>query len=419
MGSIRRNRKLAAVIVPMTIMLAGCSSAFDKSTGPETATGPATAFGTWTPGPGECSAAIHDAYSVVGPDRQLYPTWHPPVDPATGCSFGHEHGRDPRGSDLYQEVGDIAFGYANEALDIYDPGTPRHEDHVGHKVEWENDIEMRLNGDAASAGLRITCDVLTKLHQGTHSKDAFTNNLHELVYHIRCIDGTEMHLTMMAAIGTPGEFVRSCDHNAHVQVGTATPAGSPSGGGKRILPDRGCIEEFFLVPAGQSSNSGTALRESWQISQSIRTEGGRTIASINPYYQVLHPSRFYDPALPNGVGRPIDACYEVESNGDYAQTSLCDNSTADGTLLGVTFDDPRSEFDGVQRFVDINSNRITNADGPDVWYSDPFGKNARTEPFPGSIRQVIATIDNDIVLESGPAIGRNRDYGGPTVHAPN
>jgi len=406
-------------VLSLAALLTGCSSAFDKSTGPDAATGPATSFGIWTPGPGECSSAVHDGYSVVGPDRQLYPTWHPPVDPATGCSFGHEHGRDPRGSALYQDVGDIPFGYANEALDIYDPGSPRHEDHVGHKIEWENAMEMQVNGEAASAGLRILCDVLTKLHQGTHSKDAFTNNLHELVYHIRCNDGTEMHLTFMAAIGTPGEFVPSCDHDAHVQVGPATPTTSPSGGGKRILPDRGCIEQHFLVPAGQSSNVNTALRESWQISQSIRAEGGHSIASINPYFQVLHPSRFYDASLPNGVGRPIDACYEVEPNGDYAQTSLCDNSTAGGTLLGVTFDDPQSEFDGVRRFVDVNSNRIDNADGPEVWYSDPFGKNARPDPFPGSIRQFIAKLNNEVVLGSGPAIGRERNYGSPTVHAPN
>jgi len=28
-----------------------------------------------------------------------------------------------------------SHGYANQALDTYDPLTPRHEDHVGHKVE--------------------------------------------------------------------------------------------------------------------------------------------------------------------------------------------------------------------------------------------------------------------------------------------
>src|SRR5205807_1369689 len=84
-------------------------------------------------------AEVHNSYSVVGPDRKLYPTWHPPVDPVTGCSFGHDHGRDPRGSALYAEVGPIPFGYANEQLDVYDPANPRHEDHFGHKIEWEND----------------------------------------------------------------------------------------------------------------------------------------------------------------------------------------------------------------------------------------------------------------------------------------
>ena len=55
------------------------------------------------------------------------------------------------------------------------------------------------------------------------------------------------------------------------------------------------------------------------------------------------------------------------------------------------------------------------------WFTDPFGKNGRTDSFPGSIRQFIARIDNtrgglDV---SGPTLGRNRDYGGPRVHAPN
>ncbi|HXL34302.1 MAG TPA: hypothetical protein VN953_05235 [Gemmatimonadales bacterium] len=87
----------------------------------------------------------------------------------------------------------------------------------------------------------------------------------------------------------------------------------------------------------------------------------------------------------------------------------------------MTFDDPRSVFDGVERVVDINENVIDNAQGPAFWFTDPFGKNGRTEAFPGSIRQFIAAIDNtrsglDV---SGPTLGRNRDYGGPRVHAPN
>lgn len=387
---------------------------------PPVATGPARAFGIWAPGPGDdCTAEQHNQYSVVGADGKLYPTWHPPVDPQAGCSYGHEHGRDPRGSDLYRRVGDIPFGLANEALDTWDPTGPRHEDHVGHKIEWANDVAMRFGSDAANAIFEVRCDVLAKLHQGSHSKDAFTNNLHELVYHIDCTDGTEMHVTMLAAIGTPGQFERTCD-GATVVVGPATPANSPDGGGRRRIPDRFCVEQEILRPAGQTSNFGV-LHESWETSNRIAREDGRTIASFNPYFQVLRPSRYHDPAQASIVSRPIDLCYEVQPSGERAQGGECADATADGTILGVTFDDPRSPFDGVRRQVDINDNVIRNADGPTIWYSDPFGRHGRTEPFPGSVRQIIARMDNDrgdLQLE-GPTLGRDRDYGGPRVHAPN
>lgn len=408
------------LLVVLCVILLACE---DGPAAPDygPAIGNAVAYGIWTPGPNDdCTAAQHDAYSVVGPDRKRYPTWHPPIDPATGCSFGHDHGRDPRGSALYREVGDIPFAYANEQQVIYDPTMIRHEDHFGHKVEWQNDMRMHFGSGAADAIFDVRCDVLAKLHQGTHSKDAFTNNLHELVYHIRCTDGTEMHITMLSAIGTPGQFERSCDR-VTVVVGPATPATSPVGGGVRIIPDRYCVDRDILVPAGQTSNFG-ALHESWETSNSIRREDGHTLAFFNPYFQVSRPSRFHDPALANLTGRPIDVCYEVTPAGDQVRgTNSCSTSTANGTILGLTFDDPRSVFDGVRRSVDINSNFISNESGPEVWYTDPLGRHGRTQPFPGSIRQKIARINNDRGgLElAGPGIGGERDYGSPRVHAPN
>jgi len=119
------------------------------------------------------------------------------------------------------------------------------------------------------------------------------------------------------------------------------------------------------------------------------------------------------------MGRPIDACYEQEQNGDRANGGLCSETTANGTLL-VAFDDPRSPFDGIRRKVDINGNRINNLDGPHVWYTDPFGKHGRTAPFPGSVRQWLARINNARGFHlSGPTIGADRDYGGAGTHAPN
>lgn len=413
-------RSFAVCVPALTLVaLARCSDG-PSSVSPGQATGPSRAFGIWQPGAFDtCPVEVHDQYAMVGPDGKLYPTWHPPVDPATGCSFGHEHGRDPTGSDLFGEVGPLPFGFANEQLDIYDPTGPRHEDHVGHKIEWANDVEMKFPGDAASSLLELTCDVLIKMHQGSHSKDAFTNNLHELAYHIRCSDGTRMHVTLLTVIGTPGRFTRSCDRNVEVIVGTPVPANSPEGGGRRVIPDRTCVEQALLVPDGQSSNFG-ALRESWEISVSVRRAGGGSLAHFNPYFQVLQPSRFYDPSMPDLVGRPMDVCYEVEDNGDRVHGGPCEEVTAGGSILGITFDDPRSPFDGAHRVVDINDNTITNPEGPQVWYTDPFGRNARTEPFPGSIRQFIAAIDNRRGIDvSGPTVARDRDYGTQGVHAPN
>ena len=49
----------------------------------------------------------------------------------------------------------------------------------------------------------------------------------------------------------------------------------------------------------------------------------------------------------------------------------------------MTFDDPRSEFNGADHFVDINANNISNSDGPEVWYTDAYGRNGRTDAVPG------------------------------------
>jgi hypothetical protein len=81
--------------------------------------------------------------------------------------------------------------------------------------------------------------------------------------------------------------------------------------------------------------------------------------------------------------------------------------------------DPRSPFNGVSRFVDINSNAVDNADGPEVWYTDPFGRHGRATPFLGSIRQRVSRTNNGGVGIHGPRLGEGRNYGGPGVHAPN
>ena len=371
--------------------------------------GDAVAFGIWSPsGTDTCSAVVHNQYLAVGPDGLRYPTWHPPVDPS-GCTFGHEHGRDPVGSELYDEVGPIPFGLANQHLQAGGFGAPRNEDHVGHKVEWENDIPMSVGGGGGNV-VSIECDVLVKMHQGTHSADAFTNNLHEVAYHIRCSDGTGFSATLLTPIGTPGEMVVGCDRDVHIMVGTANPSISPDGGGQRAIPEAACLQEQVVNPSDGRPRFDNALHESWEISVSLRTEGGHTLASFNPYFQVRDPSRFFDTSLP-GLGRPIDLCYLPQVRG----RDRCENLGTDS----VGWNDPRSPFKGVRRFVDVNGNRVSNADGPNIWYTDALGRDGRTEPFPGSIRQWVARRDNGGIDLHGPTIGRDRSYDALGVRAPN
>ena len=403
-----RNAALAA----MMLLAVSCDTEDPVFPDVSTAVGDAVAFSVWAPGPGDtCTTEIHDSYATVGPDGLRYPTWHPPVDPATGCTFGHEHGRDPAGSHLHGEVGPIPFGYANQHLEEGGFGAPRNEDHVGHKVDWENDIAMNVDG-GGSAALSITCDVLVKLHQGTHSPDAFTSNMHEVVYHIRCTDQTGFSMTVLSPIGAAGELVAACDRDRHIPAGTASPPISPDGGGKRAIPDAACVQERILNPSDGRPRFDSGLRESWEMSVSVRSANGRSLASINPYFQVMDPSRFFDGAQSGNLGRPIDLCYLAGVQGE----DRCEGVSSTDT---ISWDDPRSPFKGVRRFVDINANRVRNADGPSVWYTDAMGRNGRTEPFPGSIRQWIATHDNTHYDLHGPTIGRNRSYDAPGVHAPN
>jgi len=78
----------ASPFLALIVLAAACGdSVFQIGTGPPI--GNAASYGVWTPGPGDdCTAEIHNGYSVVGPDRKLYPTWHPPVDPVTGARSG-------------------------------------------------------------------------------------------------------------------------------------------------------------------------------------------------------------------------------------------------------------------------------------------------------------------------------------------
>jgi hypothetical protein len=381
---------------------------------------PSIAFAqrNWQPAAQDtCPRSLHEKYSVIGPDGKRYPTWHPAtaIDAATGrrCTFGHEHGRDPRGSDIYDWVAEhfaapgkerfagIPFGQATEALEEYPGAVKRQEDHVGYKIEYANDVQLT---DAQGA-LGVTCDYLVRVHQGSHSPDALSNNVHELLYAARCTDGTELISNVVARFGAPGAFTRSCDPAATIAT---TDNGYPAAPGARLIPDRACMESAFLVPAGRTTTNW-ATYELWNATTTLSTTS-RTLASYSTGFGVFNPSRYANGAA---IRRTIDLCGEVEANGDRANTPWCDSGV-------VAFDDARSAFDGTSRDTYLGGTTVENAGGSKLWWTDPYGGHAQTTPFPGGICQLVSTVATpDRAEVQTQVFGRNRSYHAPGVHAPN
>jgi len=380
----------------------------------------------WVPAAADtCPAAVHDRYSVIGPDGRRYPTWHPPttVDPATGqtCTFGHEHGDDPSTSDLYRWVAShlaasgkedfagLPFGQSTEALDAFaaaHPGTvKRSEDHVGYKVSVANDVAL-LGADGAALG--TTCDYLTSVHQGSHSPDALSNNAHELVYAVRCSDGTELISTTVSRFGEPGVYERGCEPETRI---TTIDNGYPAGVGGRLIPDRECVERNVLVPPGRTT-SVWALYEKWTSVNALELPGGAPLARYETSFGVFNPSRYAGPNTT--TGRTLPLCWETAADGHKANGVDCAQA-----IPGTTFDDARSPFDGTRRDVYLAGTSVENRGGTTRWWTDPYGRNASPTPFPGGVCQLVTAGTPGQGNARVQVFGRNRSYDADGVHAPN
>lgn len=395
-----------------------------------------------------CPVTLHDRFAVIGPDGLKYPTWHPPIvnDPASGepCTFGHEHGRDPGGSDLFDWVSDhfaregreqyagIPFGLATQALEAWGPvaGTPlRREDNPGYKVEYRNNVRLYAQN---GADLATTCDFLVRYHQGSHSADATMNNVHETLYAFRCDDGTELISNAFTRYGNAGEYDRACEPNTVV---TTTDNGYPDGVGRRLIPDRACMNTHFLVQPGRTT-SAFALWEQW-IAENVLHKGsdpesGEVLARFDTRFDIFDPSRFADPdptvtpvpGYATRIGRPIDLCWDTGPTGGRVDRSFtpCTRATDNWTRPSgerLAYDDPGSPFSGSRREIRLRGVKLSNEGGPTRWFTDPYGGNASTVSFPGSICQLIGSTDNS----DGPDIQEKTyvgpDFAGQSVHAPN
>jgi hypothetical protein len=428
------------------------------------ATGNSAAFGIWNPTSIDtCTKADHDSFYVVGPDRLRYPTWHPPVfkrADGTTCAFGHEHGQDPRtaaewvitqrhyapvnanGSLDLSHAG-IPFGYVNQQMDNWEAGTGntamtmRHEDHVGHKVAIANNFQIGMDKGPGTAQFfypGVTCNYIIEYHQGTHSKDAFENNLHQILYNADCSDGHGVHLDVMGKFGKVGQLTRICDgagdRSTIIITGTDYASSSFPGtaaDGARLITDRNCVVNYFLVPSGSFSSNPY---EAWPVNLSItQANGNAVVDGLNLLFDVEDSIRYYWPAhasdgvTVDNLGHMQDLCYE-NLNGRTFRGGLCDNSTNFGKIQGIAWNDPRAGFRDLNRGVYFKPSVTHNAGGSTVWYTDPFGGNAQTTRFPGSIKQLVTADSTNYAakagaFESANVINMLHGDGGRTVHAPN
>lgn len=141
----------------------------------------------------ECPAWVHDRVTTTGPDGRTYLTWHPPVDPEFGCTFGHEHGDDPRTSRADSSL--PAFGYIGQLAGDNEP-------HVGFKVFVQN------AGTVNDEGRTILHDSRMVFHMGTAGPKRFTAQFHSLEFDFIARDGSghEVHVMGMADTGGVGSI---------------------------------------------------------------------------------------------------------------------------------------------------------------------------------------------------------------------
>lgn len=347
---------------------------------------------------GECSEAVHNRYWVQDAKGVSHPTWHPPVDPESGCRFAHEHGDDPRLSPNYAFAEGVPFGATHGG-----DGLMRHEDHVGHKVVVESDWGLvagnpqngRQPDSDAIAQTGIRCDWLSKLHQGSWSRDALANNAHEYFLNLRCTDGVQLRLKQLVTFGPP-ELVTNICKSPVVSQGQA-------------LSNPGNTSEAF--PSGVTATAGTPvvrpldgkrefacinnliwkdhLEELWKSDGVIELPGGGFI-NFSPYYVVFNPARYLDHewslrGAVDGYVSSVDLCFDDNAAFRGQAMGFCSEVPAElGELVSpARQEDIRNPMNGTRRVIHPKNIVVYSANEAGsgsliTFCTDNLGRNART-----------------------------------------
>lgn len=90
-------------------------------------------------------------------------------------------------------------------------------------------------------------------------------------------------------------------------------------GGRRLIPDTGCVNQDVLVPGNQQSNIWS-LYEVWESANRIQKADGTQLASFDPWFGVRNPSRVYSPGVVGEIMALVDTLVMVDpSDGGTAK----------------------------------------------------------------------------------------------------
>lgn len=311
-----------------------------------------------------CPDWVHDRYTVVGPDGNTYATWHPPVDPEIGCTFGHEHGADPRTSKANSDL--PAFGYAAAQMGMSEP-------HVGFKVFVLNAgdvVESNVDNKSADQNVRIV------FHMGTSGPKRFTEPMHSMQLDV--VDQNDSrfaHVHGMADTGSVDQAGSTCD--------------TPRRGGK----------DFSTV----------TCNDAYEIWNGVR-------------FQIIDPSDPYQGIDQTRFGaQPSVAVFDPVTSRDPLDSSrLLFTQALRGDLLSRPDIDPQSPqatYKGCEREMYAGPLFWHNAGQRTVYFTDALGRVS-----PDGQQDALHTIQQVVSADTGSSSTiwkKRQDFCVDSIHSPN
>lgn len=314
-------------------------------------------MGRWAPNPlwDTCTKEQHDAYTVVGPDGKVYPTWHPATG-QNGCTFGHEHGSDPKLSKADSSM--PAFGYVAEQIGVV-------EAHAGYKVFYINagdTVESNVSSKTSTLNARIV------VHMGTAGVKRYVEPFHSVEYDFIETDGSGAygHVQLMADTGN----------------GTGSTCTNPRDGGKDFSTI-GCQDPYEIW-----NGMGAPLYAQGEFTDRYNARGslGISVAAFDPITT----------RDPNDNLRVF-----------YSHTYYGRNTATDPTS-------PAGDFQGCRREAYYGMD-LNNVNKPSVVYTDAYGVIKSTQPAPGLLKQELANK----VYRPTVIWKKVQNFCGSGIHAPN